>query len=219
MKMPRVPFLTMLAFASMTGCASKKYGEEKIQTKLETTDKKTSEKFGFDKERNLVLQDKTSATEELMIQTHVNEELQSKLQNEYQLLRRCRTELADVRLGGNGDMAPMPEVDNIRDNPVYKETVGIDESGELVFVRQEKFEDKLKAEKQAESSYRRLTKVIATNKEQCELRMRKARVEKGLPAERTPAITRYENGQLIIVQPAERNLDDAFQFANQAKQK
>jgi hypothetical protein len=116
-------------------------------------------------------------------------------------------------------MSPLPEVDGIKDNPVYKETVGIDESGDLVFVRQEKFEDKLKAEKQAEASYRRLTKVITNNKEQCELRMRKARVEKGLPAERTQAITRYENGQLMIVQPAERNLDDAFQFANQAKQK
>ncbi|MEN9528415.1 MAG: hypothetical protein RI932_288 [Pseudomonadota bacterium] len=204
---------------AVLGCASKKYGDEKIQTKLETSDKKTSEKMGFDKERNLLIQDKTSATDELMAQTHVNESLQAKLQHEYQQLKRCRTELADVRLGGTGEMAPMPEIDGIKDDPSYKETVGIDESGNLVFVRQEKFEDRIKSEKNAEQSYRRLTKVIAGNREQCELRMRKARVENGLPAERTPAVTRYEGGQVIIVQPAERNLDDAFRFANESKRK
>jgi hypothetical protein len=204
---------------AVLGCASKKYGDEKIQTKLETSDKKTSEKMGFDKERNLLIQDKTSATDELMAQTHVNESLQAKLQHEYQQLKRCRTELADIRLGGTGEMAPMPEIDGIKDDPSYKETVGIDESGNLVFVRQEKFEDRIKSEKNAEQSYRRLTKVIAGNREQCELRMRKARVENGLPAERTPAVTRYEGGQVIIVQPAERNLDDAFRFANESKRK
>jgi hypothetical protein len=128
-------------------------------------------------------------------------------------------DLADVRLGGTGEMAPLPEIDGIKNDPTFKETVGVDESGELVFIRQEKFEDKLKAEKNAEKTIRRLTKVVVNNREQCELRMRKARVEKGLPAERTPAVTRYEGGQVIIIQPAERNLDDAFQFANQAKQK
>ncbi|MBM3382831.1 MAG: hypothetical protein FJY29_10360 [Betaproteobacteria bacterium] len=204
---------------AVLGCASKKYGDEKIQTKLETSDKKTSEKMGFDKDRNLMIQDKTSATDELMTQTHVNESLQAKLQFEYQQLKRCRTELSDVRLGGTGEMAPIPEIDGIKDDPNYKESVGIDESGDLVFVRQEKFEDRIKSEKNAEKSYRRLTKVISTNREQCELRMRKARVEAGLPAERTPAITRYEGGQVVIVQPAERNLDDAFRFANDAKQK
>jgi hypothetical protein len=201
------------------GCASKKYGDEKLDTKLETSDKKTSDKFGFDKERNLVLQEKTAATDELITQTHVNEELQSKLQHEFQQLKRCRMDLADVRLGGTGEMAPLPEIDGIKNDPSFKETVGVDESGELVFIRQEKFEDKLKGEKSAEKTIRRLTKVVVNNREQCELRMRKARVEKGLPAERTQAVTRYEGGQVIIIQPAERNLDDAFQFANQAKQK
>lgn len=203
----------------ISSCASKKFGDQKLETKLETSDKKTSDKLGFDKERNLVVQDKTSATSELMTQTHVNEELQSKLQHEYQQLKRCRVDLADARLGGTGEMAPMPEIDGIKTDPTFKESVGIDEAGDLVFVRQEKLEDRLKSEKEAEKSYRRLTKVIVTNREQCELRMRKARVERGLPAERTPAITRYEGGQVIIVQPAERNLDDAFQFANQARQK
>jgi hypothetical protein len=200
------------------GCASKKYGDEKISTQLDTGNEKTSEKFGFDKDRNLVLQDKTSATDELMIQTHVNEELRSKLQHEYQQLRRCRVDLADVRLGGSGEMAPMPEIDGIAADKAYNETVGFDESGELVFVRQEKFEDRIKAEKAAEKSMRRLQKVITNNKNDCELRMRKARVEKGLPAERSKAIIRYEGGQAVIVRPAELSLDDAFKFANEAKE-
>ncbi|NBO38991.1 hypothetical protein EBU99_10455 [bacterium] len=214
-----LPLLLIAGTLTVASCASKKFGDEKLQTKLETSDKKTSEKIGFDKDRNLILQDKTNASDELMTLSHVNEELQAKLQNEFQQLKRCRVELADVRLGGTGEMAPMPDVDGIKTDPTLKESVGIDESGELVFVRQESFEDRLKAEKQFEKSVRRLTKVISSNREQCELRMRKARVEHGLPAERTPAVTRYEGGQVIILQPAERNLDDAFQFANQAKQK
>lgn len=142
-------FTTLLIGTALIlgGCASKKYGDEKISTQLDMGNNKTSDKFGFDKERNLVLQEKTSATDELMIQTHVNEELRSKLQHEYQQLRRCRVDLADVRLGGSGEMAPMPEIDGIASDKAYNETVGFDEAGELVFVRQEKFEDKMKAEK------------------------------------------------------------------------
>jgi hypothetical protein len=213
-------FTTLLICTALIlgGCASKKYGDEKISTQLDMGNNKTSDKFGFDKERNLVLQEKTSATDELMIQTHVNEELRSKLQHEYQQLRRCRVDLADVRLGGSGEMAPMPEIDGIASDKAYNETVGFDEAGELVFVRQEKFEDKMKAEKTAEKSMRRLQKVISSNKNDCELRMRKARVEKGLPAERSKAIIRYEGGQTVIVRPAELSLDDAFKFANEAKE-
>lgn len=209
----------LLNLVVLVGCASKKFGDQQLQTQLETSDKKKSEKLGFDKERNLVIQDKSTANDELVAQKHVNEELQSKLQHEYQLLKRCRVEIADVRLGGTGEVAALPEVDGIKNDPTFKESVGIDESGELVFVRQENFEDRFKAEKQFEKSVRRLSKVVSTNREQCEMRMRRARVEHGLPAERTPAVTRYEGGQVIIVRPAERNLDDAFQFANEAKQK
>ncbi len=212
-------FAGLLVLATLAGCASKKFGDQKLQTQLETSDKKKSEKMGFDKDRNLVIQDKSTATDELVAQQHVNEELQSKLQHEFQLLKRCRTEIADVRLGGNGEISALPEIDGIKNDPTYKESVGIDESGELVFVRQENFEDRFKAEKQFEKSVRRLSKVVINNREQGEMRMRKARVEHGLPAERTPAVTRYEGGQVIIVRPAERNLDDAFQFANEAKQK
>jgi hypothetical protein len=208
-----------LVLASLTGCASKKFGDQKLQTQLETSDNKKSEKLGFDKDRNLVIQDKSSASDELITQQHVNEELRSKLQLEFQVLKRCRIEIADVRLGGNGEVAALPEIDGIKNDPNYKESVGIDEGGDLVFLRQENFEDRFKAEKQFEKSARRLSKVVAANREQCEMRMRKARVEHGLPAERTPALTRYEGGQVIIVRPAERNLDDAFQFANDAKQK
>lgn len=209
----------LLVLGLLSGCASKKFGDQKLQTQLETSDNKKSEKLGFDKERNLVLQDKSSAADELITQQHVNEELRSKLQLEFQVLKRCRIEIADVRLGGNGEISSLPEIDSIKNDPAYKESVGIDESGDLVFVRQENFEDRIKAEKQFEKSVRKLGKVVSANREQCEMRMRKARVEHGLPAERTPAVTRYEGGQVIIVRPAERNLDDAFQFANEAKQK
>ncbi|MEN9827303.1 MAG: hypothetical protein RI953_3048 [Pseudomonadota bacterium] len=203
----------------LLGCASKKFGDQEVQTQLETSKKKKSEKLGFDKDRNLLIQDKSGANDELIAQQHVNEELQSKLQHEFQMLKRCRVETADVRLGGNGEISPLPEIDGIKNDPTYKESVGIDESGELVFLRQENFEDRFKAEKQFEKSARRLTKVVVNNREQCEMRMRKARVEHGLPAERASALIRNEGGQVIIVRPAERNLDDAFQFANEAKQK
>ncbi|NBW82236.1 hypothetical protein EBR21_10835 [bacterium] len=144
---------------------------------------------------------------------------ESEYKNEFLMLKRCRVETADVRLGGTGEISPLPEIDGIKNDPTYKESIGIDESGELVFLRQENFEDRFKAERQFEKSARRLTKVVVNNREQCEMRMRKSRVEHGLPAERTPALTRNEGGQVIIVRPAERNLDDAFQFANDAKQK
>lgn len=212
-------FCGILGFVCMVGCTSKKFGDQQIQTQLETSGNKSSEKMGFDKERNLLIQEKATATEELLAQQHVNEELQSKLQHEYQLLKRCRTETADIRLGGTGELAPLPEVDGLKNDPTVKENVGIDESGELVFVRQENFEDRFKAERQFEKSLRRISKVVVSNREQCEMRMRRARVEHGLPAERMPAVTRMEGGQIIIVRPAERNLDDAFQFINEAKQK
>jgi hypothetical protein len=209
----------LAALLVTSGCASKKFGDQQLQTQLDTTDNKKSEKLGFDKERNLVIQDKSTANDELITQQHVNEELQSKLQHEFLTLKRCRTETADVRLGGTGEIAALPEIDGIKNDPTFKESVGIDENGDLVFVRQENFEDRFKAEKQMEKSIRRLTKVVITNREQCEMRMRRLRVEHGLPAERSPAITRMDGGQLIIVRPAERNLDDAFQFANEGKQK
>ena len=215
MKLALGLFTTIL----LLGCASKKFGDQEVQTQLETSNKKKSDKLGFDKDRNLLIQDKTGANDELIAQQHVNEELQSKLQNEFLMLKRCRVETADVRLGGTGEISPLPEIDGIKNDPTYKESIGIDESGELVFLRQENFEDRFKAERQFEKSARRLTKVVVNNREQCEMRMRKSRVEHGLPAERTPALTRNEGGQVIIVRPAERNLDDAFQFANDAKQK
>lgn len=211
--------LTFFALSLLfVGCASRKFGEDKIDTKLEVKGNASNGVIGYDK-KELVIQNKVTASDELRVQEHVNENLASKLNHEHYLLRCCREDLGDKRLGGSGEVSPIPEVDNIKSDPEYLEIVGTDEKGDIVFLRKENFKDRIQSERNYEVTLKKLLNIVTKNREECERRMGAARIKAGLPAKRFKGTGHYENGKWVQDHPEEQNLDDAFRISSSGGQK
>lgn len=207
---------TILIFALalvLGGCASRKYGDDNVETKIDAKGHAPVGVIGFDS-NDLVIQNTTSVSSELTIQMHVNEKLQEGLNHEAFMLSWCRQDLADVRIGGSGEVVAISQLDNLKSDPEIKEKFGTDESGQLVFVKKQSLKKTIESERQYENSLRSLAAIIKNHRSECEQKMATQRVKHGLPSKRLEAETRFENGNIVIVRPAERSLDDAFKFSS-----
>lgn len=204
--------LLSVAFSlAAVACRSKENVVKDVDTKLESSHGSTSTgELGTNKDGQAVIQSKTSAAAELSIQEHVNEKLLADLEGERHMLKLCRRDLADTRLGGNGEIAAIPEVDSLRTPDSATEEFGKDEKGRLVVVRRTMYNDKLKAEREFEASIRQVSKVVKKHRRECDDKMAAARVKQGLPANRYVAKGHFVNGQWIETRKAENSLDDAF---------
>ena len=168
--------------------------------------------LGIDSKNEVVLQEENQAADELRIQQTVNLQLQGELDREAFELKRCRTDMSDPRLGGNGMIPPIQEVDNMRSTEEVREQIGLTDSGELKVVKKSYFLDQLKNERKYTASIRSMKRIITRHKEECEYAMGIARRKAGLPSQRYQGEGYYANGVFVPNKPHENSLDDAFKI-------
>lgn len=161
----------------------------------------------------IVIQEETDADNELRIQEAVNSKIQSDLNQEAHMLKRCRMDLSDERLGGSGKIPELPAVDSMKDAEDVKEELGLNEDGELKVVKRSYFVARLKAARKYERSLRKMLSTVENHREECEYKMGQARVKAGLPAERYEAQGYFiDGGVWVQTRKGEKSLSDAIEI-------
>jgi hypothetical protein len=205
-------FLLSILFV-LASCSSSKYKVKDIDTKLDVKANMQGSKIGLDEQKQAIIKTEKSTEAELQKQQWTNYDMEKQLANEHAQLTRCRTELADPRLGGTGQVVEIPEIDNMKKAASIKEEIGLDEQGNLKVVKREYYLDRLDRERKYNETLKSMLQIVAKNKATCDREMGYARAKHGLPSERYKAIGHYDNkGTWIMDSPAENSLDDAFKI-------
>lgn len=151
-----------------------------------------------------VIQRETHAQDELRMIQWKNNQFEDNLNHEYFMLKWCREDLADFRLGGHGDMVSLPEIDNMKQAAEVKEELGLNRNGDISFLSEEDFLKRIQIERNYEGTLQKMLKTVKAQKEDCERKMGQARMKNGLPSKRYQG---NGHGELH-----ENNLDDAFRI-------
>ena len=209
--------LTTILFAMLTVSCATDYKVKPVENHIEIKGQVGNRMVGLNDKKELIMQEENDASDELRIQEHVNLKLDDELQYEAHQLKTCRTDVSDPRLGGNGLIPEVPEIDGMKSTEEVKEEIGITNDGDIKVVKKSYFIEKLKLERKYERSLRSMIKVVSRHKEECEYKMGMARREHGLPSTRYQGEGYFKDGVFVQNKPNEASLDDAFEI--QAKQK
>ncbi len=204
--------IAVFAAILLSSCSSNPYNKAKDldEEKLEKKGEYKGATISVTENRDVVIREESTAESELRKLAAKAYELEVQLTSDYDLLVRCREELADPRLGGSGKVVEIPEIDNLKPVVEVKEEFGITREGKLSFVKKELFGDRLVGERKYIDTLKEQSKLTAKHKQTCEREMRVARVKAGLPGERYKGKGSYQGGKYIQTRRAEQNLDDAF---------
>lgn len=198
----------------LPGCFGSNPNEAKeIESKLETKGSVGDNKIGLNEKKEVILQRETTADDELRVQQAVNSKIQDDLNRERFLLKSCRLDVSDPRLGGEGRMPEIPEVDQLKDENEVREEFGLDGDGQIKFVKREQFLERLKSERKFEKSLKQMVKVLTSHREECEQKMIIARNKVGLPGKRFEAQGYYRDGVWVETRKAEHTIDDGFEIS------
>ncbi len=168
----------------MTACSSNKYAVKEVDTKIEQKGSVGGGKVGVDDAGQAIIQTETEADDELRTQIWKNSEFEAKLNSEHQLLKQCRQERADPRLGGSGDVVEIPEIDKMSTATEIKEDLGITKTGSLKVIKREMYIDRLARERKLETSLGNLVSLVRKHRDKCEVDLGHTRVQHGLPSKR-----------------------------------
>lgn len=196
------------------GCATNPYKANEVETKIEPKGTFMGSTIGLNEKKEIVVQTETAADVELRETRWRTYDLERIIATAHEDLTRCREELADPRIGGNGQVVEIPEIDSMRSIASVKEELGITENGSLSIVRKEMFIDKLQQERKYEQALQATAKTLTKYRTQCEREMGYARVKHGLPSKRYVGQGYYEAGRYVQTRGAEHSLDDAFRIAS-----
>lgn len=198
----------------LSSCASNPNKAKDVDTKLDQKGSYQGSKIGLNENKEVVVQTETAADDELRQLSWRNYDHEKKIAASTDQLSRCRNEIADPRLGGNGQVTEIPEVDSLKPMASVKEELGITESGNLAVIKKEMYAEMLKSHRKYEESLRLSSKTIEKAKSACEREMGYVRVKHGLPAQRYAAKGYYANGRYIQTRAPEHSLDEAFAIAS-----
>ena len=201
--MKRVMLLVVL-----TGCSSTPHQVKEVDTQLEAVQSLGSAQIGVNNKNQAVIQTETSASMELKLQQWKNNDLEQEIAYNRGQLTRCRTEKADPRLGGDGNVIGLPE-----DAPSGVNRKGEEfgmNQGSLKVVSKEFYVERLAAERAKETSLTQEASILRKSLDVCERELGYIRVKHGLPSKRIPGKGHFENGAYVHDRDPEGSLDDAF---------
>ncbi|MCB9229541.1 MAG: hypothetical protein H6618_08015 [Deltaproteobacteria bacterium] len=215
-KLPGKVRLTMFSISvilCLSACTSDDQTVKDIDTKLEAKGQVGMERIGLNDDGQAIIQRTDRADNKLADLIYGNNDLESEIKYLYHEIQRCRRDLADQRLGGNGEIIPLPPLNAGQATPSSEE-LGLNEQGELVILQRTPFTDRLKNEQEKNDHLKALIPKIRDMKYKCEFRMGQARVKAGLPAERYQGKIEVDSGGSVrkIIKTHEKNLDDAFRI-------
>jgi hypothetical protein len=198
------------------GCSGKNYVKD-IDYDGTSHGRVGAASLDVDSDGNAILREEIAADEALRELVWKNEDLVKIVANDHDWLGRCRLELADPRLGGDGKVAEVKDLElpTVSDK---KEEFGRSK-GEVKVVRQEMYSDRVKAERDRGTALSKMSKEWAKERSACEQTLRVARLKHGLPAERfkSEGYNDRDTGRYIESRPAEHNLDDAYRIVGASR--
>ncbi|WP_141735940.1 hypothetical protein [Oligoflexus tunisiensis] len=197
----------------LTSCASDSDSVKTVNTDLKVKGQVGSAKLGLDNDNVAILQEEKQAQDELNIQEAVNMRLKDEANHYHGELRECLSYLADKRLGGNGKIPDLPDIDNLQAETDTTEEFGQTEDGSLKVVKKTSFIHKLKNARSYDKSLRAMTKLLSKQNDQCQMDLEIARNKAGLPGKKTQAQGYFnEKGNWVETKKGESNLNDAFEI-------
>jgi len=198
--------------------------DKNIAKRIDDSDVKVKDKIDnnssvvVNKKDEVLVKNEVSASGELRKIQFANSKLEADLNVEKSALERCRIDIADERLGGNGQIAEIPAVDNLKNSEDVKQELGITEAGEVKLVSQEFYMQRLDSEKKYGKTLKETVALVKKHRMECESKMGALRVKNGIPAKRYEAKGKYDSkGNWIMERAAEQNLDDAYDLMNKEK--
>jgi hypothetical protein len=216
MRYPIIRPLALTVLTVLTGCSTpNQHQVEEVETEIEAKESIGSSQIGLNDEGEVIIQRKTSAGYELESQQFINAALRDDLERFHGTLTQCRRELADPRLGGNGSQIKMPDAQGLKTDVDLREEFGITDAGDLRFVKREFYLERLKAERNYGEAIKRTLALLKQHNAECDIKLRHARVQSGLPAGRITAKGYFlHDGTWVQTQRGEKNLDDAFEIVS-----
>ena len=194
-------------------CTTNPHKVREVDSDIDVKGKVGQSSIGLNKDGEVIVQEDSSAEDELRQVQWTNNKLEDDLKHQVFELKNCRKDLADERLGGDGSVTSIPEVDNLSSPQEMREQFGVGSKGDLKFVKREYYLDRLKRERDYTNKLKNSVKIVAKNRETCEARMASARVRHGLPSKRYKAQGYFTGkGAWVETRKAENSLDDAFQI-------
>jgi hypothetical protein len=213
--------LRILVALQLSGCVvTQNNRPDQLDEDLDVKSSIGNTKVALDDEGDVVLHTENDAPEELRTQQWINRKQEDDIEHELIELKQCRTDLADKRLGGDGSVEELPEIDDMQAIDDVREKFAIDAEGNLKLVKKEYFLERLKKERDYGHSLATMKKTIAKYNDSCQRKMGAARLATGLPARRYEAQGYFtSDGVWVGREKAERSLDDAFERAAKAEVK
>ena len=207
--------LFIIAFVLLS-CTVKEHTVKELDTELSANKGKVGDAVvGINSKNQVVVQEESLATDDLLVQRAVNYRLQEDYENEAYKLKQCRVDLSDQRLGGNGELPEYKEVVSFKDIVEIKEEMGLVD-GEIKVVKKSFFDEQYKSEKKLTTTLYKMIAVAKDSRERCERRMEIARRNAGLPGNRYVSEGYFTgNGVWVQTRRGERNLDEAFEISAQ----
>lgn len=208
MKAIKIALLAVL----LNACATNEYKVKTISTALDVKGNVNGQKLGINGDNEVILQEEVRAQDELRIAEAVNFSFEEDISREAFELKRCRRDMADPRLGGNGVLPEETDYD-LRPFEKVKEEFGLAEDGDLKIVRRTYYADRLKTARQYDVSLRKMLKVVKRQAEECMFKLGQARVKSGLPSERVNAEGYFNSkGKWVETRKGENSVGDAFEI-------
>jgi hypothetical protein len=141
----------VLGALNLLACASNPNKAEKIDTKIEKSDKISGDRELGVKDGNMVVQRKTLMSEELRDLQYEVYSLEDRVYGNtkygssglYGNLKDCKKDLSDKRNGGDGKLMWTEPIDRVTDKE-EEFKIGIDENDKVVGVSEEFLKDRLK---------------------------------------------------------------------------
>lgn len=197
----------------LVGCASE-HKLNKLDLTLEEKGRLSENTaIGLNKSGEAIVREQQEVSQQLRGEVWWNNSLEQELTSIQAETYRCRVDLADPRIGGDGEVVEIPELDKVKNTRKIKELIGLD-GNRIVVVKEEFLKDRLAQEKAYREALEASIELVKKHKRKCQTLLSVSRVKNGLPAEPTQGkFSISSEGKLLGVEsPHEKNLDDAFKL-------
>lgn len=204
-------YLFLVTLFALVGCASNKLKE--LDTTIDPQGSTVNGGVIGIQDERAVIQEKRTGEEELRLQIWRNYQLENDLNHEYHMTQWCYEDLADPRLGGNGEVADAPDMKKLKNSVAVKEEIGLEDK-RLVVVKTSSFNEQLAVERQYEKAMSEMIREVKKTRGNCERKMGVARVKAGLPSKRYQgkAVINKQGNVQEVIKEHEHTLDDAFRI-------
>jgi len=175
--------ILMLCVSMATGCASNPNVVKYIDTDIQTKGQVDNKTIGINGSNEVIIQEEVAADAELQRLDFENSNLYDKTKSLVRNITICRTDLADTRLGGSGELPMERSFDVEPTIEKYKEEIGLDSTGNLKVVKKSYYIEKRNAEKRLNEKLTYLFKKISRQVDECQWELANACRKAGLPSD------------------------------------